>query len=203
MSQDALNLWERMHTLSRKDNQPWLDGGSAAVNDLSRLFGFSGDPSSQNYGFLSQRFGMDDFEQDPGYQYRLSEGEKALQRAQSARGNFLSGQGMKEMGRFNQDFASNEFGNARNRFYDDGNQLYSRLMGLSGQGQNAANIMTGANMNYASGAGQIYQNIEALKQAKSGLGGFGVGDALGALSSFGGMSSGSIAGKILGNAGLF
>lgn len=65
--------------------------------------------------------------QSPGFQFRQSEGEKALMRAQKARGNFLSGAAFKDAARFNQGLASEEF-----------NNFINRLFTLSQQGQGAA-----------------------------------------------------------------
>lgn len=52
---------------------------------------------------------------DPGYQFRLEEGRKALQGAAAARGSILSGGTLKALDRYNQEYASGEFGNVYNR----------------------------------------------------------------------------------------
>ena len=72
-------------------------------------------PGSQGDGRLLRDFTNADFVKDPGYEFRMAEGEKGINRALAARGGFDSGSALKALNRFNQDFASNEFGNAYNR----------------------------------------------------------------------------------------
>jgi hypothetical protein len=50
-----------------------------------------------------------EFEADPGYQFRLSEGQKALERSAAARGNVLGAATQKNLTRFGQNLASDEF----------------------------------------------------------------------------------------------
>lgn len=52
---------------------------------------------------------------DPGYAFRLAEGEKALERRQAAGGSYLSGASLKAATQYGQEFASNEFNNIFNR----------------------------------------------------------------------------------------
>ena len=52
---------------------------------------------------------------DPGYQFRLSEGLKALDRQAAARGGLISGAALKGAQRYGQDYASGEYQNAYNR----------------------------------------------------------------------------------------
>ena len=65
-------------------------------------------------------------EQSPGYQFRLNEGMKALQRSAAARGTLLTGGTLKGLERYAQDYASNEYGTRVNQ-----------LAGLAGIGQTA------------------------------------------------------------------
>ena len=169
----AEDVWNRIYGQGREDNAPWLGAGQGSIDSLAMLLGLSGDDQDPRFGSLTQRFGMDDFQEDPGYQFRLGEGQKALERGQSARGNFMSPAAMKEIGGYNQGMASQEYGAARGRFNQDNNMLYDRLMGVSGQGQNAANSNTQLGMGYASGLSNIYMQQEALRQAQSGGGGLG------------------------------
>lgn len=59
------------------------------------------------------------FEADPGYQFRLDEGQKALERSASARGGVLNGGVLKAISRYGQDFASNEYDKAYGRNYGE------------------------------------------------------------------------------------
>jgi hypothetical protein len=76
------------------------------------------------------KFDAGDFEADPGYQFRRSEGGRGVEQGASARGALLSGAALKELDRFNQDTASNEFDRAHGRWADVRN---TRLGALTGQ----------------------------------------------------------------------
>lgn len=52
---------------------------------------------------------------DPGYAFRLQQGQNALQAAAAAHGSVLSGGTLKALDRYNQDYASGEYGNVFNR----------------------------------------------------------------------------------------
>lgn len=86
-----------------------------------------------NYGRLAQQFEFqtytpekfsytgEDLYNDPSYQFRLSQGQKALDRQGAASGRFLSGSQLQAASNYNQGAASQEFQNA-----------YSRALGTFG-----------------------------------------------------------------------
>ena len=104
-------------------------------------------PGYGSFGELVKPF---QFEEDPGYRFRLAEGQKGVANALGARGMRLSGRALKEMNRYNQGFASNEFGNAFARDQAKKGQLYGMLSGQARQGINARSGMAG----YAGNIGQ-------------------------------------------------
>lgn len=95
--------------------------------------GGEGQPDS--YGQLQQRFNNALFEKDPGYQFRMDEGARAVDSSAAARGGLLSGAALKGMERYGQGFAANEYDNAYNRFTNDQGNRYNRLASMAGQGQ--------------------------------------------------------------------
>jgi hypothetical protein len=94
--------------------------------------------------------------EDPGYQFRLSEGEKGINRGLAARGGFDSGAAMKALNRYNSDLASQEYGASYDRFNTDNNNLYNRLAGLSNTGLGATNTGVQVGQNSANQYGSIY-----------------------------------------------
>lgn len=148
--------------------------------EIARL---QGDAS---YGSLSKKFGMEDYQADPGYAFRLAEGEKALQRGQSARGNFLSGAAVKAAQDYGQGLASQEYGNAYQRFRDYQDTMYNKLSGMSNQGMGAVNTGINQGQNYADQMGTIYGNLANLKMAESTQNQNMIGQTIGGL--FGGGS---------------
>jgi len=101
-------------------------------------------------------FGMDQFQADPGYAFRLSEGQKALDRQAAARGGLISGGALKAAQRYGQDMGSQEYTNAFNRYQTERNARLSPLQALAGVGQTATNQLGAAGQNYATNAGNAY-----------------------------------------------
>jgi len=109
------------------------------------------------FGSLMRDFGMSDFQADPGYAFRMSEGSKALERSAAARGGLLSGRAAKDTMRFGQDLGTQEYGNAFNRFQINRGNKLNPLMALSGVGQTATNQVANAAGNFGQGASQTIQ----------------------------------------------
>lgn len=99
-------------------------------------------------------FGMSQFQQDPGYAFRLSEGQKALDRSAAARGGLISGGALKAAQRYGQDMGSQEYTNAFNRYQTERQARLNPLQSLAGVGQTATNQLGQAGQNYATNAGQ-------------------------------------------------
>ncbi len=150
-AQDANAAQERMFEKQTQLQEPFRQGGLTAQNEIMQLLGIGGDKTAAGYGSLGKSFGADQFQQDPGYAFRQSEGMKALERSAAARGNLLSGSTMKGIQRFGQDLASQEYQNAFNRYQVERSAKLNPLQSLMGSGQSATNVMTGA-------AGQMGQN---------------------------------------------
>jgi hypothetical protein len=112
--------------------------------------------SSRDYGSLSRSFTINDYEQDPGYQFRLSEGNKAINAAQAARGNFYSGAALKEANKYNSNMASQEYGSAYDRWTNNQNNKFNKLQAVSSAGQGANTTQAQLNQGYAGAQGSIY-----------------------------------------------
>ena len=93
---------------------------------------------------------------DPGYQFRLDEGMKGLERSAAARGSLLSGATLKGITRYGQDAASQEFTNAFNRYQAERTGTLNPYQAMAGQGQSTANTLTNLGSNYANQAGEAY-----------------------------------------------
>jgi hypothetical protein len=142
---------ERMFLRQEELQRPFREGGMTAQAELMKLLGLGGDTTAPGYGSMTKQFGMDQFQQDPGYAFRQSEGMKALERSAAARGNLLSGSTMKGVQRFGQDLASQEYQNAFNRYQVERAARLNPLQSLMGSGQSAANVMTSAAGNLGQG----------------------------------------------------
>lgn len=99
-------------------------------------------------------FGQAQFQQDPGYAFRLSEGQKALDRQAAARGGLISGGALKAAQRYGQEMGSQEYTNAFNRYQTERQARLGPLQSLAGVGQTSVNQLGQAGQQYAAGAGE-------------------------------------------------
>lgn len=108
----------------------------------SDLGAYGRDP--ENYGDLLDPY---NFEEDPGHQFALAEGEKAIDRMSPLSTGRDSGATMKGLLRFNTDYADTKYGQGFSRDLARRNNIYNMLAGISGTGQVAAQNLgvTGAN----------------------------------------------------------
>jgi len=121
---------------------PFREAGITALNKLV--------PLATDY----QKFGMDQFQADPGYAFRMSEGMKGLERSAAARGGLLSGGTLKGIQRFGQDLGSQEYQNAFNRYQTERNARLNPLQSLAGMAQTSTNQLGAAGQSMASGVGE-------------------------------------------------
>lgn len=154
-----------------------------------------------NFGALTKGFDYETFAKDPSYEFRLGEGQKALERRLNAQGKTFTPEAAKALADYNQQMASQEYGNAFNRFNVEQGNLYNRLAGLAGLGQTSANTIAGAGANYANAGSDIYTGmgnaVTAAQLANQSTGSsmfntaLGVGGQLGAAYLTGGGSLGA------------
>lgn len=172
------------------------DGLNAAIDE--RL---AGQETPDNFGSLLESFSLDKFQEDPGYQFRLDEGNKAIERAAAARGQYYDPSTVKALNDYNTNTADLTYQDAYNRYNNDQTNIFNRLAAVAGIGQTANNSLNAAGANNAAAAGNIYGQMGSAAQAAANanasqpsmfdtlLGvGMGVGSA----------GSGSIFGKVFG-----
>jgi len=141
---ESARLQREMFDRQVQLQEPFRQGGITGQNRIMELLGIGGNASAGDYGRYGRDFGMNDFEADPGYAFRLAEGNKALERSAAARGMVLSGSMFKGVQRYGQDMASQEYQNAFNRYQTNRSNQLNPLQSLMGAGQTATNQLTGA-----------------------------------------------------------
>jgi hypothetical protein len=87
------------------------------------------------------------FQSDPGYAFRLAEGDKAIERSAAAGPGVLSGRYLKSALRYSQDYASNEY-----------QKVYDRIATIAGFGSSASASGTSVIMNTAGNVGNALTN---------------------------------------------
>jgi len=159
-TRQATALQREMYNTTRNDLAQYREVGGKYTNELDRAM-----PG------LTKNFAMSDFEKDPGYDFRMQEGQKALERSAAARGGATGGAALKALSRYGQDYASNEYSNAYNRFGQDRDQRFNKLSSLANMGQSAAAGSAQAAQNFGNQAGQNIigaGNAQAASQIASG-----------------------------------
>jgi hypothetical protein len=111
---------------------------------------------SADFGRYARDFGMSDFQQDPGYAFRMSEGMKALNASMAAKGLGVSGTSIKGATRFGQEAGSQEYANAFNRYQTNRSNQLNPLGSLMTLGQNAAANQGGSMGTYGTNVGNAY-----------------------------------------------
>ena len=168
---------------------PFQQGGVGAENTLNQLLGTSAATGKGGTaagttlpgGYLTQQFNptQSQLNNYPGYQFQLQTGAQALENANTPGVGALSGPALKSLMSFNQGTAASNYQNYFNQFQTQQNNIFNRLSGIAGLGQNAAGMLgnTGAQLGTgiaqaeAAGAGATAGGIVgATNSASSGLG---------------------------------
>jgi hypothetical protein len=162
-AQQAADVQRSQFEQTREDQAPYRQAG---YNALANLQSTAGNVPA------AFRFGASDYQADPGYAFRLAEGQKALDRQAAARGGLISGGALRAAQRYGQEMGSQEFGNAFNRALTSygtdvarENQLYNRQAALAGIGQTSTNLVGQAGQNYATNVGNLMTGAGAAQAA--------------------------------------
>lgn len=149
-SEQAADTQREMFERQVELSEPWRKAGEQALNKLIPLTDY-------------QQFGMQQFQADPGYGFRMSEGMKALERSAAARGGLLSGAALKGIQRFGQDLGSQEYMNAFNRYQTERAARLQPLQSLAGVGQTTAQQLGQAGQQMASNVGEALTSGAAAR----------------------------------------
>lgn len=155
----ATALQKQMFDKQVELQEPFRQAGLTSQNRLMDLLGLSGNKGAAGYGSLMRDFGMADFKADPGYQWRMDQGQRALERSAAARGGLLSGAAMKAASDYGQNQASSEYTNAFNRFQTNRANKLNPLQSLMGASQTAAGQQAQAASNYGTNVGNLMTNM--------------------------------------------
>lgn len=149
----AADLQNAQYQQTRTDQAPWRAAGETALNKLI--------PEATNY----TPFSYSSMTADPGYQFRLSEGMKALGHRAGAGGGMVSGTSLKGLQDYAQNSASNEYTNAFNRYQTERNARLNPLQSLAGVGQSATNFVGQAGAANAANMGNLMTSGAAAQAA--------------------------------------
>lgn len=135
---DIIDETREAREQARDDVEPWRTTGGEAVNTLADKVAA----------------GPGDYTQSPGYDFRLEEGQKRLERSAAARGDALDPSTGKALVRYGQDYATGDYDNFLRRYYDS----LTPLQSLSGVGMTSAGYSGDASQRAAGQIGGALQN---------------------------------------------
>jgi hypothetical protein len=124
---------------------PYVNQGAAANDRLSALAGLNGSTALTSA-----------LQQDPGYQFRLSQGVSALDRSAAARGMLQSGAQQKALTQYGQGLASSELQNA-----------FQRVGAVQNNAQQASNALANLRMNQGTTLANLSSRQASQNQALS------------------------------------
>lgn len=192
-AQYAADLQKKMFDTLNTQQAPYRAGGYNALNQIQGMlpsqytqYDASGNPTGTATGtdYFTHQFNNQDFQNniDPGYAFRLQQGQMANQRLANKGGGLLGANAQQGMQDYTQGLASQEYQNAYNRYTGNQTNIYNRLASLAGIGQ----------------AGQTQTNT-AAQNAATNMGNLAVGSA--GAQAAGGIGAASAYGNSLGNIG--
>lgn len=152
-----LALQQEQWDYQKSINQPWMDAGKRGLSEYERLLQ---DPSS--------------ITKQPGYQFRLDQGLEGVTNSSAAAGTLLSGNTLKGLTEYGQNFATNEYQNVLNRYTNLANYgvggTAAAMGGSQGYAANLGNLYTqqGQNLsNFYMNQGQIKANAANQRHANT------------------------------------
>ena len=150
-------------TDDNRDGGQWR-GGNAMAGSYGIPTAQAAGGNAYGYGlpedYYSQENALARFRTSPGYEFRFGEGARALEHSAAARGDLFSGNQMRAITEYGQNYASGEYGN-----------YWNRLAALAGGGQASAAGQAGLGMQTAGMVGNsMYGAAQAGAQGIAGVG---------------------------------
>lgn len=118
-------------------------------------------------GYLTKQFTPEDFQagMDPGYAFRLKMGQEQAQRQGNQAGGAIGGNALAGLQDYTQGSASQEYGNAFNRFQTQRGNIYNTLASIAGLGQTSLGQTGQAGTAAGANIGQAISNAGSAQAA--------------------------------------
>jgi len=147
---------KEIYEQNRTDMMSWLESGKANLGILNQMMQ-AGQFNPDTFSFTGQ-----DLENNPGYQFRINQATKGLDRRGAALGNLRSGGNDVELMQMLQGMAGDEYQNAFGREYTTFGanragkmDLFNMLSMLSGQGQTQSQAVGNLGSNFGANSGNL------------------------------------------------
>jgi hypothetical protein len=173
-ARNALDFQKQQFNTIQQQGAAGRSAGYGALNQLGALgsgtygmYDANGNPTGTGTGsgYLTNQFSPEDFAAgiDPGYVFRQQQGQEATNRMANTGGGLIGGNALQGLQNYSQGLASQEYGNAFNRYQTQRTNIYNTLAGIAGLGQQAVNTSANAGAQAANSVGNTMQNIGAAQ----------------------------------------
>lgn len=175
-AQGATQLQGQIFNTINQQQAPYRTAGYQTLNTINSMlpgayvkYDASGNPigTGEGTGYLTHQFSPEDFAAgiDPGYAFRLQQGQMANQRAANVGGGALSGNTLAGLQAYTQGQASQEYGNAFNRYQAQRQNIFNTLSNIAGIGQSGQTQANQAATNYGSNVANLGVGSAAAQAA--------------------------------------
>ena len=176
---NATQAQQGMFNTVNQQNAPYRQAGYSALGQMGQMTGPGGS--------MSQPFTAADLQSNlaPNYQFQLGQGIGALNNQMNLTGGINSGNTMKAVNDYAQNFAGNAYQNAFNNYQTSQSNIFNRLSTIAGMGSGANQTTAQAGTTTAGNAG----NAMIAGGQASAAGQMGIGNSLSSgLNTIGGLN---------------
>jgi len=170
LQKQMFDVQNKQQTGYRAAGQQGLAQIGALGSGTYQIYDEAGNPigdQKTGSGYLTKQFSPQDFAEgmDPGYAFRLKMGqEQALRQANQA-GGAIGGNALAGLQDYTQGSASQEYGNAFNRFQTQRGNIYNTLASIAGLGQTSLGQTGQASATAGANIGQAISNVGSAQAA--------------------------------------
>jgi len=175
-AQGQQQLQGQIFNTQNAQNAPARATGYGALNQIGQLgsgqytqFDASGNPigTGVGSGYLTNQFSNQDLNANlaPNYAFQLQQGQQALANQQNAAGGLVSGNTLKAMQDYTQNFAGNAYQSAFNNYQTQRGNIYNTLASIAGLGQTAQNASNTLATNYGTNVANLATGSAAAQAA--------------------------------------
>lgn len=152
----SADVQKQMFDVQNEQQAPYREAGYASLSDIAGM-----------KPYLQHQFNAQDFQEgiDPGYAFRLKMGQDQAMRQANLGGGALSGNALAGLQDYTQGSASQEYGNAFNRYQTQRGNIYNTLASIAGLGQTSLGQTGQASTQTAAQVGNAIQNAGTAQAA--------------------------------------
>lgn len=171
---NAANLQEQQFQQTQANQAPFIQAGQGALSTIQS-------DQANGTGFAAPF----NFQEDPGYQFNLQQGQNAINSSSAAQGGVLNGGTLKALDQYTTGLADNDYNSAYSRYLAGSQNSFNQLNSIAGLGENATTNTGNAGAAAANASGN-YLTQAGNAQAAGAVGaGNAINGSLGTLANTG------------------